>query len=139
MYVHLARVLSLPLTRREVQLANGEEDLKMAVEQPNVDVNQAVTLLNRGDVRLLDVREDDEWAAGHAPEAEHVRLADLDPNTFGPGSVVVTCRSGNRSTKASRTLVEAGIDAYNLDGGMKAWEQAGRPVVRDDGTPGAVS
>ncbi|MCV7056588.1 rhodanese-like domain-containing protein [Mycolicibacterium gilvum] len=112
----------------------------MSTAAPNVDVTRAVDMLGRENVRLLDVREDDEWAAGHAPAAEHMQLSQLDPRAFtDAGTVVVTCRSGNRSSKAAATLVEAGVDAVNLDGGMKAWAQAGHPLVRDDGTPGTVA
>lgn len=112
----------------------------MSSEAPNVDIARAITMLTRDDVRLLDVREDDEWAAGHAADAEHVRLGDLDASAFtGRGTVVVTCRSGNRSRKAATALVGAGVDAVNLDGGMKAWIEAGHPLIRDDGTPGTVA
>ena len=112
----------------------------MSNEVPDVDVARAITMLARDDVGLLDVREDDEWAAGHAPDAQHVALGGGDPSAFtGRGTVVVTCRSGNRSRKAVATLVGAGVDAVNLDGGMKAWAAAGHPLVRDDGTPGTVA
>ncbi|MBJ7323855.1 MAG: rhodanese-like domain-containing protein, partial [Rhodococcus sp.] len=52
--------------------------------------------------------------------------------------LVVVCRSGARSSKAVAALTDAGRAAHNLSGGMKAWHEDGRPVVRDDGTPGAV-
>ncbi|ANE83495.1 thiosulfate sulfurtransferase (plasmid) [Mycobacterium adipatum] len=111
----------------------------MSAEVPDIDIARAITMISREDVRLLDVREDDEWEAGHAADAEHVRLGDLDVSAFaGPGTVVVTCRSGNRSRKAAAALVGAGVDAVNLDGGMKAWAEAGHPLIRDDGTPGTV-
>lgn len=112
----------------------------MSAEPPEVDVPRAVIMLARNDVTLLDVREDDEWAAGHAADAYHTRLGDLEPSTFtGSRTVVVTCRSGNRSRKAAAILIAAGVDAVNLDGGMKAWAQAGHPVVCDDGAPGTVA
>ncbi|MGY1994596.1 rhodanese-like domain-containing protein [Mycolicibacterium fortuitum] len=112
----------------------------MSTAAANVDVTRAVNMLARENVRLLDVREDDEWDAGHAPTAEHMQLSQLDPGAFADaGTIVVTCRSGNRSRKAAATLVAAGVDAVNLDGGMKAWAQAGHPLIRNDGTPGTVA
>ncbi len=112
----------------------------MSAQSAEVDVTQAVTLLAGKDARLLDVREDDEWAAGHAAFARHVRLGDLDPIAFaGSATVVVTCRSGNRSRAAAVALIDAGIDAVNLDGGMMASARAGYPLVCDDGTPGTVA
>jgi rhodanese-related sulfurtransferase len=85
------------------------------------------------------VREDDEWTAGHAPGAVHVRLGDLDASTFDTTApVVAVCRSGNRSGTAAKKLAAAGVTVYNLVGGMKAWWETGRPVIRADGTVGTV-
>lgn len=112
----------------------------MSPKAPDVDVARAVDMLAHDDVTLLDVREDDEWAAGHVANARHIPVGDLDPSAFaGSGTVVVTCRSGNRSRKAAALLANAGVDAVNLDGGMKAWAEAGHPLVRDDGAPGTVA
>ncbi len=95
-----------------------------------------------GDDLLLDVREDDEWAAGHAPSAVHlpmselpVRLAEL-PSTR-PVSVV--CRSGNRSAQVTQYLLAQGWTARNVDGGMKAWAQHGLPMEADGGAAPRVA
>ncbi|MCV7211646.1 rhodanese-like domain-containing protein [Mycolicibacterium canariasense] len=88
---------------------------------------------------LLDVREDDEWAAGHAPGAVHLRLGDLDVRTFDSGvPVVAVCKSGRRSGAAATRLAAVGVTVYNVHGGMTAWQQAGLRVIRDDGTAGAI-
>jgi len=85
------------------------------------------------------VREDDEWAAGHAPAAVHVPLGVLDPSAFSPEQpLVIVCRSGARSGRAVTALSAAGRTAHNLAGGMKAWKASGLNVIRDDGAPGAV-
>ena len=90
---------------------------------------------------LLDVREADEWAAGPAPAATPLRLADV-PERIGdlPGDadVVVICRSGARSDRAAAFLRAQGIEAVNLAGGMQAWAAAGLDVITDDGDPGRV-
>lgn len=90
---------------------------------------------------LLDVREPAEWAAGHAPGAVHVPLDDVSAAAprFADAEVLAVCRSGNRSAKAAEALVAAGVKARNVAGGMTAWTAAGLPVVRDDGSPGAVA
>ncbi|GLP82812.1 rhodanese-like domain-containing protein [Mycobacterium antarcticum] len=104
-----------------------------------VDPAGAMGLVDDSSALLLDVREDDEWAAGHAPGAVHVRLGDLDPLTFDRTAPVVTvCRSGNRSGVAATKLATVGITVYNLVGGMGVWQECGRPVIRDDGTAGTV-
>lgn len=111
----------------------------MVTEPPHVDVAQALGMLEQR-ARLLDVREDDEWHAGHAPHAEHRPLALLDPRDYAStDTIVVVCRSGKRSRQAAIALHGAGVSVYNLDGGMNAWSQAGQPVVHDDGTPGSIA
>jgi rhodanese-related sulfurtransferase len=87
---------------------------------------------------ILDVREDDEWAAGHAPGAIHIplgdlpsRLAELAKAGEGAGSMAVTCRGGGRSSQAVAWLTQQGYDVANLEGGMKAWQAAGKPMVCD--------
>ena len=100
-----------------------------------VDVNEIPA-----DAAILDVREDDEWQAGHAPGAVHVplgdvpsRLADL-PETDEPLPVI--CRSGGRSLKATAFLAQSGFDPINVLGGMGAWADADKPMVSEtDDTP----
>ena len=97
--------------------------------------------LHEGGAILLDVREDVEWSAGHAPDAVHVALANVGaalPGLAGK-SVLTVCRSGSRSARAAKALGEAGVHARNVAGGMTAWSAAGLAVVRDDGTPGVVA
>ena len=89
---------------------------------------------------LLDVRENDEWAAGHAPGAVHVPMGQvaqrLDELTtvFPDRSVHVVCRSGGRSARVTAYLKQAGWAAVNVDGGMRAWAAAGRPMVAESHT-----
>jgi len=93
------------------------------------------------DAALLDVREDDEWQAGHAPGAQHVRLGELVARVEEvprDRDVVVVCRSGGRSAQATAYLVQLGVRAVNLDGGMQAWAAAGRPMTSETGGPAAV-
>ncbi len=80
---------------------------------------------------LLDVREDDEWAEAHAPDAVHIPMGRLTPDTLPEGRpVYCICRSGNRSARVVDVLTAAGIDARNVAGGMQAWVAAGLPVAR---------
>lgn len=105
-----------------------------------VTPQEAVSLHEQGAV-LLDVREDDEWVAGHAPGAVQVPLASVSDaaSRFGGQQVVTVCRSGARSAEAAKVLAAAGIEVRNVVGGMSSWVAAGLPVVRDDGSPGAVA
>jgi rhodanese-related sulfurtransferase len=90
---------------------------------------------------LLDVREADEWEAGHAPGAKWIPLGELDRARMEMPinrRIVCVCKSGVRSARATETLVQMGFDAVNMTGGMKAWAANGLPVVRDDGSDGEV-
>jgi rhodanese-related sulfurtransferase len=85
---------------------------------------------------LLDVREDDEWAAGHAPQARHIPLGQLGARTAElpqDQEVYVICRSGVRSARAAQALAGAGWRAINVAGGMRDWAAAGRSMVTDSG------
>ena len=90
---------------------------------------------------LLDVREDDEWQAGHAPGAQHIPLGQLGARFEElpkDRAIVAICRVGGRSARATEALRGAGYDVVNLTGGMRAWAAAGKPVVTDDGSAGSV-
>jgi rhodanese-related sulfurtransferase len=109
-------------------------------DTPEVDPDEAARRIESGAL-LLDVREDDEWQAGHAPDAHHLPLGRLqDEYTSLPKDrpIVAICRVGGRSEKAAVALIQAGYDVVNLAGGMRAWAAAGHPVVTDDRTPGTV-
>ncbi|MFE1443325.1 rhodanese-like domain-containing protein [Streptomyces sp. NPDC058739] len=93
---------------------------------------------------LLDVREADEWAAGHAPGAVHLPLAELVGAATPPAEVrsrpvVVICRSGNRSRQAAEHLRAHGVEAVDVVGGMRDWAEAGLPVVDARGGNGSVA
>jgi rhodanese-related sulfurtransferase len=82
---------------------------------------------------LVDVREPEEWRAGHAPGAVHIPLGQL-PARMGElprdGEIVTVCRSGNRSARAADLLRRAGYQrVHNLTGGMIAWSRDGLPVA----------
>jgi rhodanese-related sulfurtransferase len=84
---------------------------------------------------VLDVREDDEWQAGHAPGALHVPMGDLPARLadLPDEELYVVCRSGGRSARAAAWLVRNGYDAVNVVGGMGAWVEAGRPLEAPGG------
>ncbi len=90
---------------------------------------------------LLDVREDDEWQRGHAAGALHIpmgqvpaRLAEITAD----GELYVICRAGGRSRRVAQYLQDNGYRPVNVEGGMQAWADAGRPVITDGGGPGSV-
>ena len=108
------------------------------VEVQQVDVAEAARLTDAGLALLLDVREDDEWAAGHSPVALHVPLGDLPRSQLPAGCpVLAICRSGNRSATAAALLTARGFRARNVAGGIQAWQAAGLPIVAGGRPPDA--
>ncbi len=94
-----------------------------------------------GEVLLVDVREDAEWAAGRAPDAVHVPLADVPRELDALRAradgrpIAFICRTGRRSAQAAKLAVDAGVpQVINVSGGMGAWVAAGLPLVPQDGT-----
>ena len=91
---------------------------------------------------LLDVREPDEWAAGHAPGAHHLPMMEVPARLAeipGDQEVVVVCRSGGRSGQVVSYLMGNGWDnVRNLDGGMQVWAASGREVLSENGQPAQV-
>ncbi|MFJ4439864.1 rhodanese-like domain-containing protein [Streptomyces sp. NPDC088923] len=85
-----------------------------------------------GGTVLLDVREQPEYRAAHAPGAVLAPLGALAagaplPPAARDKELVVICRGGHRSRQAVRLLAARGIDAVDVDGGMTAWAAAGSP------------
>lgn len=90
------------------------------------------------DATLVDVREDDEWAAGHAPDAVHVPMGEIAGRLDelpADGTLYVICRAGGRSARVTEYLNANGWDAVNVAGGMQAWHAADRSMVADSGEP----
>jgi len=100
----------------------------------SISIADARALLGKSGAVFLDVREPEEFKAGHIPGAINIPRGLLefqieqqapDKNT----TIVVYCRSGNRSALAAATLMNMGYkNVFNVDGGWKTWQEAGYPV-----------
>jgi rhodanese-related sulfurtransferase len=108
---------------------------------PEIDASEAAARAASGAV-LLDVREADEWHAGHVDGAVWIPMGQVGARSDEVPTdrpVLVICRSGGRSSRVVSALVQAGYDAANVAGGMKAWQELGYPMVCDGGGPGTVA
>lgn len=94
---------------------------------------EAQSALGAGSAILIDVREKSEWAQGHTPQTRHIPLQTL-PRRIDElprdRTVLVICRSGNRSLSAARYLQEQGFEARSVAGGIGVWAAHGLPVTR---------
>lgn len=104
-----------------------------------MDVRTAHDHAQHPDVVLLDVRQPNEWEAGHAVGAAHLPLAQVPHAEFETGThYLVICRSGARSAQAVAFMNNSGIQATNVDGGMNDWMAAGLPAESETGQPPEV-
>jgi rhodanese-related sulfurtransferase len=108
-------------------------DAKSRVKEVNIDEYQKMP--SDGHV-LVDVREDNEWSAGHAAGAVHLSKGTIerDIETQVPDkskTLVLYCGGGFRSALAGDALQQMGYqNVISLDGGWRAWNQAGLPVEK---------
>ena len=99
-----------------------------------VDVATVAEVKGREDVVVLDVREPWEYEEGHIPGVTLIPMQEV-PNRLDEiptdETVIVTCRTGNRSGQVAEYLRQQGYgNVHNMAGGIVAWEQAGYEVER---------
>lgn len=107
----------------------------------SIDADTAAAAVTSGSLLLLDVREYDEWMAGHAPAARHIPMSALPSRVDElprDARIACVCRSGGRSGQVTEWLGRQGFDAVNLTGGMRQWAANGHPVVNHAGNAGTV-
>ncbi|MCU1551089.1 MAG: hypothetical protein JWR36_1649 [Glaciihabitans sp.] len=110
----------------------------MEGQASEVPASEAIELAG-GAAWLLDVREQDEWDRGHAPQAHLIPMSVIEQRSGEipeDRQLLVICHSGYRSWQVTKALVAAGYDAVSVAGGMDAWQSAGGVVVQD-GSPRA--
>ncbi len=110
-------------------VSRGDARSLATIEEINPE--DAAGLVESGEVCVLDVRRAAEFAGGHLPGATnvaHTRLAARMDEVPTGGKLLVNCRSGSRSARASAYLAREGFQVVNLKGGMLAWEQKAAPV-----------
>ncbi len=101
-----------------------------------VDSVAALQLINHKNALVLDVREEDEYKAGHVLNSKLIPLGKLkgrisELEKYRDRAIVVVCRSGVRSATACATLGKQGFtQAYNLSGGVNAWQKANLPLEK---------
>ena len=112
------------------------DDAKSRVRQNDVQAVKAMLDTERR-VYLVDVREDNEWNAGHLPRAIHLGkgIIERDIETAVPdlnAEIVLYCGGGYRSALAADHLQQMGYtNVWSMDGGVRGWREAGYPMDQD--------
>ncbi|MBK7355360.1 rhodanese-like domain-containing protein [Propionivibrio sp.] len=102
----------------------------------SLSTTQATLLINREDAQIIDLREPDEYVAGHLPESRNIpagrleqRASELDK--FKESPLLLICQSGSRSSTASQQLEKLGFTKVHcLEGGINGWRTAGLPLKK---------
>jgi rhodanese-related sulfurtransferase len=110
------------------------DDAKTRVKEVTVSDTRDRLVVNPA-ARLIDVREDDEWRAGHAAGAEHLGkgIIERDIEATAPDKsteLILYCGGGYRSALAADVLQQMGYtNVWSMAGGWKAWKDSGAPVT----------
>lgn len=94
---------------------------------PVISPEEAREYLNDSNYQFIDVRTDSEYDRGHIPNSIHIPLHEIQDrmseiDSLKNKNIIAYCRSGARSSKATKILVEAGFDVLNLSGGVLSWK-----------------
>lgn len=102
----------------------------------NISPQDAYAKITRGEAYGIDVRESEEWIAGHAAGVTWNPLTNFNGAVLPSNKpLIFICRSGNRSARVCQALATTRSDIFNMVGGMQAWDAAGLPMVSDTGNP----
>lgn len=123
-----------------VAVLSGTMLLVLSVRRPggahSLTPAQATMLINREDAQLIDIREPNEYVAGHPCDSRNIpgdslgeRAAELE--AFKATPLILVCQSGARASAACATLSKLGFSkVHALDGGIAAWSEAGLPLKK---------
>lgn len=109
----------------------------MAENIPAVSPHEALQMQTQKQAVIIDVREKDEWNAGHIAGAIHIPLSEVQDHLtelakYQNSPLIMQCRSGVRSAKAANVLKIAGFsNVYNLEGGLNAWQKENLTIQQD--------
>ena len=110
--------------------------LTVAVAAMSVTPAQATMLINRENAQLLDIREPNEYVAGHPADSRNIPSGSLDERAgelgqFKDTPLILICQSGARSSAACSKLAKLGFaKLHTHDGGVAAWVEAGLPLKK---------
>ena len=93
---------------------------------PSISSEESQKVISDNNYRFLDVRTDGEYLDGHIPNSIHIPLQEIQSRIseieqIKDKKIIVYCRSGARSSMASKTLLKEGFDVSNLTGGIMSW------------------
>ena len=107
---------------------------------PSIEPENLEDLLQEG-YQLIDVREQDEWDAGHHKRASHLPMGEVVEkidNFNNNEKYIFVCRSGARSEKVTNFMISKNVESYNLIGGMKQLKNFTDEIYNLEGNSGQI-
>jgi rhodanese-related sulfurtransferase len=108
----------------------------MSEIEAEVEPERVAELMSSGEAQIVDVRNDDEYDAGHIGGARHVRFDELTARAGELDQsrpVVFYCQAGGRSAAAAQAFAASGWEARTMAGGLVEWAERGLPLEPEDG------
>jgi len=108
----------------------------VAADEHEVEPARVAELMSSGEAQIVDVRNDDEYDAGHIGGARHVRFDELTARAGELDQsrpVVFYCQAGGRSAAAAQAFAASGWEARTMAGGLVEWAERGLPLEPEDG------
>lgn len=101
----------------------------------NIDVPQAVHLMNRENAVVIDIRPAEQFQKGHILDAMPLPASDMAKSAqklekFRKKPLIIVCQSGIQSQKIAALLIKQGYNTYSLAGGLRAWSEANMPITK---------
>lgn len=101
-----------------------------------ISVQDAYAQISSGSAYGVDVREQNEWVAGHAENVSWNAMSNFDAAVLpADRPIIFICRSGNRSGQVAQYVAQSHNEVFNMVGGMKAWSAAGLPMLSETDDP----
>ena len=110
----------------------------MATNFKSVDAKTAKVIIDSG-ARVIDVRTEAEWSAGHVEGSDRVDRSQLSAKSIGRAdAIIAVCSNGSKSRRAAKKLAKAGYRVYHLKGGLQAWRETGLSLATTNGARGTL-
>jgi rhodanese-related sulfurtransferase len=102
----------------------------------NISPAQITHLINRENALVIDIRQKDSYCQGHIIDAQCMNPQEVMQNTkklekFKARPIIIVANASSESQKIAALLLKQGYNAYSLNGGMRAWQEAQMPTVKE--------
>ena len=101
-----------------------------------IDVTKAISLINRENAAVIDLRSKETYLKGHILDAHVLNAREMEDNPkklekFRTKPMILVCATGLESQKVAASWTKKGYNVYSLSGGIRSWTDAGLPIIKE--------